>query len=213
MSKSKSQFIGIFGGTFDPVHKGHTEIIKNLFELIPLDKVIVIPNGKAPHKKVSVNSKERLKMVSSAFQDIDKVVIDDREIKKNDPSYAISTLKELLEENEDNSLVWIMGSDAFSEIDSWYQWQDFVEMVNIIVMVRPNHEISMDSEAFNIMSTRQTIDKESLHTGRGKIYLLKIRPIEITSTEIRNKIIEGKDVSEFLLEEVNKLISKGNLYQ
>tara|TARA_B100001778_G_C18514965_1_gene595986 strand:- start:346 stop:987 length:642 start_codon:yes stop_codon:yes gene_type:complete len=213
LSKSKSQFIGIFGGTFDPVHKGHTEIIKNLFELIPLDKVIVIPNGKAPHKKVSVNSKERLKMVSSAFQDIDKVVIDDREIKKNDPSYAISTLKELLEENEDNSLVWIMGSDAFSEIDSWYQWQDFVEMVNIIVMVRPNHEISMDSEAFNIMSTRQTIDKESLHTGRGKIYLLKIRPIEITSTEIRNKIIEGKDVSEFLLEEVNKLISKGNLYQ
>tara|TARA_Y100000768_G_C23965733_1_gene677742 strand:+ start:362 stop:1003 length:642 start_codon:yes stop_codon:yes gene_type:complete len=213
LSKSKSQFIGIFGGTFDPVHKGHTEIIKNLFELIPLDKVIVIPNGKAPHKKVSVNSKERLKMVSSAFQDIDKVVIDDREIKKNDPSYAISTLKELLEENEDNSLVWIMGSDAFSEIDSWYQWQDFVEMVNIIVMVRPNHEISMDSEAFNIMSTRQTIDKESLHTGRGKIYLLKIRPIEITSTEIRNKIIEGKDVSEFLLEEVNELISKGNLYQ
>ena len=213
MSKSKSQFIGIFGGTFDPVHKGHTEIIKNLFELIPLNKVIVIPNGKAPHKKVSVNSKERLKMVSSAFQDIDKVVIDDREIKKNDPSYAISTLKELLEENEDNSLVWIMGSDAFSEIDSWYQWQDFVEMVNIIVMVRPNHEISMDSEAFNIMSTRQTIDKESLHTGRGKIYLLKIRPIEITSTEIRNKIIEGKDVSEFLLEEVNELISKGNLYQ
>ena len=213
MSKSKSQFIGIFGGTFDPVHKGHTEIIKNLFELIPLDKVIVIPNGKAPHKKVSVNSKERLKMVSSAFQDIDKVVIDDREIKKNDPSYAISTLKELIEENEDNSLVWIMGSDAFSEIDSWYQWQDFVEMVNIIVMVRPNHEISMDSEAFNIMSTRQTIDKESLHTGRGKMYLLKIRPIEITSTEIRNKIIEGKDVSEFLLEEVNELISKGNLYQ
>tara|TARA_B100000965_G_scaffold386188_1_gene388211 strand:- start:685 stop:1326 length:642 start_codon:yes stop_codon:yes gene_type:complete len=213
LSKSKSQFIGIFGGTFDPVHKGHTEIIKNLFELIPLDKVIVIPNGKAPHKKVSVNSKERLKMVSSAFQDIDKVVIDDREIKKNDPSYAISTLKELLEENEDNSLVWIMGSDAFSEIDSWYQWQDFVEMVNIIVMVRPNHEISTDSEAFNIMSARQTIDKEFLQAGRGKIYLLKIRPIEITSTEIRNKIIEGKDVSEFLLEEVNELISKGNLYQ
>ena len=86
-------------------------------------------------------------------------------------------------------------------------------MVNIIVMVRPNHEISMDSKAFNIMSTRHTIDKESLHAGRGKIYLLKIRPIEITSTEIRNKILEGKDVSEFLFEEVNELISKGNLYQ
>lgn len=194
MSKSKSQFIGIFGGTFDPVHKGHTAIIKNLFELIPLDKVIVVPNGKAPHKKASVDSEERLKMVSSAFQDIDKVVIDDREIKKQDPSYAISTLKELIEENEDNSLVWIMGSDAFSEIDSWYQWQDFVEMVNIIVMVRPNHEIRMESEAFNLMHTRHTIDKESLHAGRGKIYLLKIRPIKITSTDIRNKILEGKDV-------------------
>ena len=75
MNKSKSKFIGIFGGTFDPVHKGHTEIIKNLFELIPLDKVIVIPNGIPPHKPVSVNSEERLRMVTSAFKDVDKVVI------------------------------------------------------------------------------------------------------------------------------------------
>ena len=59
----------------------------------------------------------------------------------------------------------------------------------------------MNSEAFNIMRTRHTIDKESLRVGRGKIYLLKIRPIEITSTEIRNKILEGKDVSEFLFED------------
>ena len=56
MSNSKPEFIGIFGGTFDPVHKGHTEIIKNLFELIPLDKVIVIPNGIPPHRKASVSS-------------------------------------------------------------------------------------------------------------------------------------------------------------
>ena len=213
MNKSKSKFIGIFGGTFDPVHKGHTEIIKNLFELIPLDKVIVIPNGIPPHKPVSVNSEERLRMVTSAFKDVDKVVIDNREIRKKDTSYAISTLKELIEENVDHSLVWIMGSDAFSEIDSWYQWQDFIKMVNIIVMVRPNHEIPFDSEAYKLLSKSHTIDKESLNSGSEKIYLLRIRPIEISSTDIRNKINEGKDVSEFLLEEVNELITKRNLYQ
>ena len=103
MNKSKSKFIGIFGGTFDPVHKGHTEIIKNLFELIPLDKVIVIPNGIPPHKPVSVSSEERLRMVTSAFKDVDKVVIDNREIRKKDTSYAISTLKELIEENVNHS--------------------------------------------------------------------------------------------------------------
>ena len=213
MSKSKSEFIGIFGGTFDPVHKGHTEIIKNLFELIPLDRVIVVPNGIPPHKQVSVSSEERLRMVSAAFKDIDKVLIDDREIRKKDPSYAISTLEQLIEENLNHSLVWIMGSDAFSEIDSWHKWEDFIKMVNIIVMVRPNHEIPKDSEAYKLLSKSHTIDKGSLNSGREKIYLLRIKPIEISSTDIRNKINKRKDVSEFLLEEVNELIAKRNLYQ
>ena len=213
MSKSKPEFIGIFGGTFDPVHKGHTEIIKNLFELIPLDKVIVIPNGIPPHREASVSSEERLRMVSSAFKSVDNIVIDNREIKKKDPSYAISTLKELIEENSEHSLVWIMGSDAFAEIDSWYQWSDFTKMVNIIVMVRPNHEIPVESEAYKLLQKSHTIDKDSLSSGNEKILLLKIRPIEISSTDIRNKIYKGSDVSEFLLEEVNELINKGNLYQ
>ena len=213
MSNSKSEFIGIFGGTFDPVHKGHTEIIKNLFELIPLDKVIVIPNGIPPHRKASVSSEERLRMVSSAFKGLENVVIDNREIQKKDPSYAISTLRELIEENPEHSLVWIMGSDAFAEIDSWYQWQDFIKMINIIVMVRPNHEIPIESEAYKLLQKSHTVDKDSLTSGNGKILLLKIRPIEISSTDIRNKIIKGSDVSKFLLEEVNELINKRNLYQ
>ena len=213
MNKSKPEFIGIFGGTFDPVHKGHTEIIKNLFELIPLDKVIVIPNGTPPHKQVSVSSEERFGMVTSAFKSVDRVVIDDREIRKNDPSYAVSTLKELIQENQDHSLVWIMGSDVFAQIDSWYQWKDFIKMVNIIVMVRPNHEIPIGSEAYKLLRKNHIIDKDSLSSGREKIYLLRIRPIEIRSTDVRNKINKGKDVSEFLLEEVNELINKRNLYQ
>ena len=213
MSNSKPEFIGIFGGTFDPVHKGHTEIIKNLFELIPLDKVIVIPNGIPPHKKASVSSEERLRMVSSAFKGSENVVIDDREIQKKDPSYAISTLRELIDENPEHSLVWIMGSDAFGAIDSWYQWEDFIKMINIIVMVRPNHEIPIESEAYKLLQKSHTIDKDSLSSGNEKILLLKIRSIEISSTDIRNKIYEGSDVSEFLLEEVNELINKGNLYQ
>jgi len=213
LSNSKPEFIGIFGGTFDPVHKGHTEIIKNLFELIPLDKVIVIPNGIPPHRKASVSSEERLRMVSSAFKSSENVVIDNREIKKKDPSYAISTLRELIEENPEHSLVWIMGSDAFAEIDSWYQWEDFIKMINIIVMVRPNHEIPIESEAYKLLQKNHTIDKDSLSSGKEKILLLKIRPIEISSTDIRNKIYKGSDVSEFLLEEVNELINKGNLYQ
>tara|TARA_B100001029_G_scaffold51375_1_gene41074 strand:- start:28613 stop:29260 length:648 start_codon:yes stop_codon:yes gene_type:complete len=210
---SKSEFIGIFGGTFDPVHKGHTEIIKNLFELIPLDKVIVIPNGMPPHKEASVSSEERLKMVSSAFKNIDKVVIDDREIKKKDPSYAISTLKELIKENQEHSFIWIMGSDSFAGINSWYKWKDFLKLVNIIVMIRPNHEIPEDSEAYKLLHKSHTINKASLSSGTEKIFLLKIRPIDITSTDIRNKINEGEDVSNLLLEEVNELINKRNLYQ
>ena len=213
MSNFKKKFIGIFGGTFDPVHKGHTGIIKNLFELIPLDKVIVIPNGIPPHRQASVSSEERLRMVSSAFKGLDNVVIDNREIKKKDPSYAISTLRELIEENREHSLVWIMGSDAFAEIDNWYQWEDFIKLVNIIVMIRPDHEIPQESAAYKLIEKNHTIDKDSLRSGIEKILLLRIRPIEISSTDIRKKISKGSDVSEFLLEEVNKLINKRNLYK
>ena len=213
MKESKSKLIGIFGGTFDPVHKGHTEIIKNLFELIPFDEVIVIPNGLPPHKEVSVSPEKRLRMVSIAFKGIDKVKIDEREIRKEGPSYAISTLKELSKEFTGDSLVWIMGSDAFTGIDSWHQWEEFVNMVNIIVMIRPNYGIKSGGKAFDLLSKKHTTNKESLNSGAGKIYLIRIRPIEISSTEVRRKISRGEDVSKYLLEEVSENINKGNLYR
>ena len=80
-------------------------------------------------------------------------------------------------------------------------------------MVRPNHEIPEDSEAYKLLQKSHTIDKDSLSSGNEKVLLLKIRPIEISSTGIRDKINKGSDVSEFLLEEVNDLINKRNLYQ
>ncbi len=110
-----SKLIGVFGGTFDPVHNGHTKIIQNLLELIPFDEIKVIPNGQPPHRTSVCSNNDRLEMVNLAFKGIDQISIDEREIHREGPSYAIHTAKEVLEEFHQHNVVWVMGSDAFSD--------------------------------------------------------------------------------------------------
>ena len=112
MKKVKKKLIGIFGGTFDPVHIGHKLVIENLLELIKLDELIVIPNGTPPHKEKRIGETNKLRMTKLALGHIDKVKIDDREIIKETPSYAFLTFKELQKENPNDTLLWIMVSDS-----------------------------------------------------------------------------------------------------
>ena len=116
--------IGIFGGTFDPVHNGHTKTISYLLKLIPFKKIIVIPNAKPPQGKEAIGSVEdRLAMTLLAFKKHRRVVVDDRESLRPGPSYAIDTVKEILKEEKVSRLNMIVGSDVFAEIDSWHHWE------------------------------------------------------------------------------------------
>ena len=138
MKKVKKKLIGIFGGTFDPVHIGHKLVIENLLELIKLDELIVIPNGTPPHKEKRIGETNKLRMTKLALGHIDKVKIDDREIIKETPSYAFLTFKELQKENPNDTLLWIMGSDSYSKIDTWHRYKEFIEEVNLVILSRPD---------------------------------------------------------------------------
>jgi nicotinate-nucleotide adenylyltransferase len=207
-----SKLIGVFGGTFDPVHNGHTKIIQNLLELIPFDEIKVIPNGQPPHRTSVCSNNDRLEMVNLAFKGINQISVDEREIHREGPSYAIHTAKEILEEYYQDNIIWIMGSDAFSEIDTWFEWEDFLNIINILVMARPGSEIDLTSMAGTLILERQTSNIDDLSHGAGKILIVDINPINISSTQVRSNLAAGETVNELILEDVSDYIDSGKLY-
>ena len=207
-----SKLIGVFGGTFDPVHNGHTKIIQNLLELIPFDEIKVIPNGQPPHRTSVCSNNDRLEMVNLAFKGINKISVDEREIHRKGPSYAIHTAREVLEEYHQDNIIWIMGSDAFSEIDTWFEWEDFFNTINILVMARPGFEIDSTSMAGTLILERQTSNIDDLSHGAGKILIVDIDPINISSTQVRSNLAAGETVNELILEDVSDYIDSGKLY-
>ena len=207
-----SKLIGVFGGTFDPVHNGHTKIIQNLLELLPFDEIKVIPNGQPPHRTSVGSNKDRLEMVNLAFKGINKISVDEREIHREGPSYAIHTAREILEEYDQDNIIWIMGSDAFSEIDTWFEWEDFLNIINILVMARPGSEIDSTSMAGTLILERQTSNIDDLSHGAGKILIVDIDPINISSTQVRSNLAAGETVNELILEDVSDYIDSGKLY-
>jgi len=213
LKKVKKKLIGIFGGTFDPVHIGHKLVIENLLELIKLDELIVIPNGTPPHKEKRIGETNKLRMTKLALGHIDKVKIDDREIIKETPSYAFLTFKELQKENPNDTLLWIMGSDSYSKIDTWHRYEEFIEEVNLVILSRPDCPIKKDSFAERLLETRKIDDVKGFENQTSKILLLSINPIKLTSTEIRTMISNKNDVSKSLNQDVYKLIKENNLYE
>ena len=207
-----SKLIGVFGGTFDPVHNGHTKIIQNLLELIPFDEIKVIPNGQPPHRTSVCSNNDRLEMVNLAFKGINQISVDEREIHREGPSYAIHTAREILEEYHQENIIWIMGSDAFSEIDTWFEWEDFLNIINILVMARPGSEIDSTSMAGTLILERQTSNIDDLSRGAGKILIVEIDPINISSTQVRSNLAAGETVNELILEDVSDYIDSGKLY-
>ena len=207
-----SKLIGVFGGTFDPVHNGHTKIIQNLLKLIPFDEIKVIPNGQPPHRTSVCSNNDRLEMVNLAFKGINQILIDEREIHREGPSYAIHTAKEVLEEFHQHNVVWIMGSDAFSGIDSWFEWEEFINIINILVMARPGSKIDPTSKAGILIMDRQTSNINDLSQGAGKILVVDIDPVNISSTQVRSNLASGETVNDLILEDVSDYIDSGKLY-
>ena len=205
--------IGIFGGTFDPIHNGHTSVIKNFLDIVNFDELIVIPNGNPPHKEKRTNAEDKLEMTELALEHIKNLKIDNREVKKDTSSYAYSTLQELKKENSTDTLVWIMGTDSFMNIESWYCYEEFINSVNFLVLERPGHSIPQESVAGTLLKSRKISSFKEFPDNKGKIFLLKINPIKITSTHIRTMISKDQDVTSLLHPSVYKYIKLNKLYK
>lgn len=205
--------IGIFGGTFDPVHNGHTKTISYLLKLIPFKKIIVIPNARPPQDKEVIGSVEdRLTMTLLAFKKHKRVVVDDRESLRPGPSYAIDTVKEILKEEKVSRLSMIVGSDVFAEIDTWHHWEELFRLVHFVVMKRPDFPIPKKKKSFQLINKGNSIEELAKADGTGKVIEVKVEPINVSSTRIRKNLATARSIESLVSSEVRDYLLINKLY-
>ena len=206
------RIIGVFGGTFDPVHNGHVLTISELLEKLPFEKILVIPNLQPPHRESSqVSYKHRYEMASMAFKDIPKTIVDNRESLRDGPSYAIETVKEIMSEEEGVRVVMIVGSDSFVDIHSWYKWQDLINLVDFVIMKRPDLPLSKNKKAKDLVSVKG-VKKDLFEDSKLNILEIEVTPFKISSSSIREKIVKGKKIDHLVNTLVKEYIKKHGLY-
>ena len=206
------RLIGVFGGTFDPVHNGHVLIISELLEKLPFEKILVIPNFQPPHRESSqVSYKHRYEMTSLAFKDIPKTTVDWREYLREGPSYAIETVKEVMTKEEEARVVMIVGSDSFVDIHSWYKWKELIDLVDFVIMKRPGSPLSKNNKAKDLVNF-EGFKKDLFEDRQLNIFEIEVAPFKISSSSIREKIAKGKKIDHLVNKHVEEYIKEHGLY-
>ena len=188
--------VGIFGGTFDPIHVGHLITTQKVYEQRELDKILFIPAFISPHKihKFASPPVHRMNMAKLAIEGLKHFDISDIEINRNEISYTINTITELKTNYDEIEL--IIGFDNLVVFDKWHQPDELLKMVELVVMKR-----SFDKELKNI------------HKYFGEANFVDTPNIEISSTEIRERVNKGLPIDFMVTEKVKDYIKENNLYK
>ena len=206
--------IGIFGGTFDPVHIGHLRLALELKQQLKLDEMRLVPSHKPPHRDAPrASSEQRAEMLAIAVRDCPDLVVDNRELVRDKPSYTYDTLCELRAElGQEISLVLCMGADAFAGISSWHRWQELLHLAHIVVIARPGWDLPESGPVRDLLDQRKR-DVGSLDIdSAGAIVLVSPRLLSVSATEIR-QLIRARESAQFLVpDNVWKYICARNLY-
>lgn len=194
--------IGLFGGTFDPVHNGHIAIAMAARDRLQLDKTVLIPAGDPPHKamKKVTDKWHRLHMAELAFLPLGSCDISDYEVKKDTPSYSVDMLRHFQNIYPDNELFFIIGADSFADLPTWWHYRELLQLCSIVVVSRPDTKKSELLERFSG-------DEEP-----PRVFYLDNVHMDVSSTQIRAMLYRGEDVSALVPGAVCKYIKEHGLY-
>lgn len=195
--------IGLYGGTFDPIHLGHLIVIENAINQMDLDRVIILPSSNPPHKKHKDKTKAdiRVEMVAEAIKDNPKIILSTFESTDNVVRYTHDTLEYFTSKLPNHEIFYIMGEDSFVTIDTWRNYEKILDY-NIIVFARSGID--------NNSTLIKKVDK--IRKDNSNIYLIDILNINISSTLIRSLSKEDKSIKYLVKDEVNYIIKNRNLY-
>lgn len=182
--------IGIYGGTFDPIHHAHLILAREAYEQLGLEKVIFVPAAVSPLKDLPAASAEmRLSMLQAAIADEPGFVMDDCELKRPPPSYSIDTVEQIRKrEGAGRELYWLVGDDNLPDLPKWHRFAELGKMVQFVVLDRTG--------------------SKTKHS-----YKMVGRKIDISATEIRKRVASGRSIRYFVPSAVEEIIRRGNLYR
>jgi nicotinate-nucleotide adenylyltransferase len=216
---SPAAAIGLFGGTFDPVHFGHLRLATELAEAFHLEKVIFLPAGLPYHRgrAAHASAEQRLTMLKLATQRDARFDVDDRELRREGPTYTYDTLAEIRKERgADVPLVFLAGSDTFAKVDQWHRWTELFDLAHFAVAIRASDEnwYSKGPGAFPRDAwPRLTLNLRELAAApAGKIMTFSMTPLAISSTALRTLSGEGASIRYLTPDPVAEFVRSHDLY-
>lgn len=225
-TRSRHRRIGLFGGTFNPIHRGHEQVAKDVLEQFGLDHIYVIPCALPPHKTEGTlaSANDRLEMIQRALRNQCAVTVSDIEIRRSGISYTIDTVVDFRDRYSDEvTFFFMLGMDAFLEIHTWKSYRQLFKLTAFILMTRPQphgtptslHSIALDY-ARRHLSHRYTLAGDGgalIHPEMGTIYLASVTPVAIGSTQIRSMIRKGESIHPWVHPAVSDYIDERGLYR
>lgn len=205
--------IGVRGGTFDPIHTAHLRATQEVAEALSLSQVRFIPGKLPPHRsQPDATADQRLAMVELAIASNERFIADDRELRREGYSYTVDTLRSLRQElGESESLVLILGLDAFQGFTSWHEWEAITTLAHLAVTSRPDYT-AQPLQAW--AQAMQTDNAEELHNSpAGKLFFTDTTALAISATDIRHQQQEQRSIRYLLPDAVYDYIQHQNLYR
>ncbi len=186
--------IGIFGGSFDPIHLGHVIAARQVLEKKICDKIWFMPCFQNPLKPELTQAVHRKKMIELAIQDNEKFELNETELKKEKVTFTIDTLKELKKEFPEHEFYFIIAGKALKEIKKWKNWKELLTEIKLVIILTSSKELPKEIKKFNPIQLEKTVSGN------------------ISSTLIKKRIEQGKDALVFLPEKVLEYIKENKLY-
>lgn len=209
--------VAMLGGTFDPVHLGHLRSALELHEALGLERVHLIPAHVPPHREApGVSSTQRLAMLEAGIGDTPGLVADDRELRRDGPSYSTDTLASLRKEfGQQARIVMAVGHDAFLKLTSWHEPERLFTLAHVVVIDRPDHLSPLPAELTELVGDREVETVRGLFASPagGLLRLSLPNRMAISATEIRQRLNDGRSVRYLLPDAVEQYIQAHHLYR
>ncbi len=199
---SKSPRIGIFGGTFDPIHSGHLDVAKSAHLALNLSKIIFVPTKNSTHRNSAAiaSGHDRLAMVKLAITDASSYRVSDQELQETGPTYTSETLEMFLKAGTNPlQLFFIAGADAFADIASWYNYPDILDLAHFLIVSRPARPVSaLRNQLPNLASRMKDVNMQVSENSPNQqtwIWLVDSETRDISSSNIKNRLASGESIA------------------